>query len=64
MSNLFDCPCPRCGQRMEVRQDGDVECAACEQRYHARLGYLLPLPRTESAGPDRAKVGLTTSEPR
>jgi hypothetical protein len=49
MSTVFACPCPLCDQRMEVRPDGDVECTSCAARYHARMGYLLPLPRQASA---------------
>ena len=63
MSTVFECPCPGCGQRMEVRRDGDVECTACDARYRARMGYLLPLPRRGSAETPAAAAagGLTTA---
>lgn len=61
MSTVFDCPCPGCGQRMDVRRDGDVECTACDARYHARMGYLLPLPREPEESAAAAR-GLTTAE--
>ena len=63
MSTVFTCPCPGCGQCMEVRRDGDVECTACDARYRARMGYLLPLPRRGSAETPAASAGgLTTAE--
>lgn len=47
MSTVFDVPCPGCGTQMLVREDGDVECVPCEQRYHARMGHLFP-PRQQT----------------
>lgn len=62
MSTLFDFPCPGCGAQMVVRQDGDVECAPCDRRYHARMGHLLPLPRPEPKDLTAAGDGLTSTE--
>jgi hypothetical protein len=62
MSTVFECPCPGCGRRMEVHRNGDVECTACDARYRARMGYLLPLPRRGSADAAAAAAGgLTTA---
>jgi hypothetical protein len=60
VSTVFDYPCPGCGRRMAVHHDGHVECAACDQRYQARMGYLLPLPRPrhESSSTSPAASGL------
>ena len=63
MSTVFDCPCPGCGQRMDVRRDGDVECTACDARYRARMGYLLPLPRHAPEQPPATVGGPTTADP-
>jgi uncharacterized Zn finger protein (UPF0148 family) len=57
MSTVFDYPCPGCGQRMDVRRDGDVECTACDARYRARMGYLMPLPRRGSREEAAAAAG-------
>ncbi|WP_457184730.1 hypothetical protein [Nocardioides sp. P5_E3] len=47
---------------MDVRRDGDVECTACDARYRACMGYLLPLPRRGSDEIPAAAGGLTTAE--
>jgi hypothetical protein len=60
MGTVFECPCPECGQRMDIRCDGDVECAACDARYRARMGYLLPLPRRGTTETPAATGGTTT----
>jgi predicted RNA-binding Zn-ribbon protein involved in translation (DUF1610 family) len=60
MSTVFEYPCPGCGLHMDVRSDGDVECPACDRRYHARMGYLLPMPRCGSEDTPAAAGGLTT----
>jgi hypothetical protein len=43
MSTIFDLPCPGCGEQMATTAEGDVECVACERRYHAGMGHLFPL---------------------
>jgi hypothetical protein len=43
MSTVFGLPCPGCGEQMATTADGDVECVACDRRYHAGMGHLFPL---------------------
>lgn len=43
MSTIFYLPCPGCGVPMANTADGDVECTACDKRYHAEMGHLFPL---------------------
>lgn len=51
MSTVFGVPCPGCGHEMDVRADGDVQCVACDRRYHARMGHLFALDDQCSAQP-------------
>ena len=60
MSAVFGVPCPGCGQEMWVTADGDVECAACDQQYHARMGVLFmtdqhPAPHPPASRPPSAQ---------
>ena len=43
MSTVFALPCPGCGEQMATTSDGDLECTACDKRYHAEMGHLFPL---------------------
>ena len=68
MSTVFDVPCPECGQHMSVGSGGDLECAACQHSYHARMGHLFLVAEPGSAkvvvsegGPGRHRTGRPTA---
>ena len=63
MSRVFDVPCPDCGQQMLVEADGGLDCANCQETYHARMGLLFPVGERRPSRPLTQAGSATTPTP-
>ena len=48
MSDIFEVPCPECGQSLSVAEPG-LECPDCRLTYRSRMGHLVPMAESASA---------------